>query len=253
MTRTRIRAAVMACAIVGCAAGFSAAASELRLIGSAGVRAALLELAPQFEKATGHKVATDFAPIAVLKGRIAAGETFDVVIPGPELIDELVAQGKVAADTRAAFGKTGLALGVRKDAPKPDISTPENLKRTLLAAKAVGLSKAGQSSVAFVEALKRLGIEVEMRPKLRAYELPDQAIALQNGEIDIAASGMAPIMEMPGAALLGGLPPELQNYVKFSIGVSTASKAPEAARALQKFLISPSVIPVFKAKGLERD
>src|SRR4029434_8744900 len=110
-----------------------------------------------------------------------------------------------------------------------------------------------QSSVAFVEALKRLGIEAEMRPKLRAYELPDQAVALQNGEIDIAASGMAPIMEMPGAELLGGLPPELQNYVKFSIGVSTASKAPEAARDLQRFLISPAVLPVFKAKGLERD
>ena len=91
-----------------------------------------------------------------------------------------------------------------------------------------------------------------MRPKLRTYELQDQAIALQNGEIDIAASGMGPMMEMPGAELLGGLPSELQNYVKFSIGVSTASKAPEAARALQRFLTSAAVIPVFKAKGLER-
>ena len=92
-----------------------------------------------------------------------------------------------------------------------------------------------------------------MRPKIKTYELQDQAIALQNGEIDIAASGMGPMMEMPGAELLGGLPPELQNYVKFSIGVSSASKTPGAARALQKFLISPAVLPVFKAKGLERD
>jgi molybdate transport system substrate-binding protein len=130
---------------------------------------------------------------------------------------------------------------------------PESLKRTLLAARAVGHSKEGQSGVAFVEALKRLGIEAEMRPKLRSYELQDQAIALQNGEIDIAASGMGPMMEMPGAELLGGLPPELQNYVKFSIGVSAASKSPEAARALQKFLTSPAVMPVFQAKGLERD
>jgi len=76
---------------------------------------------------------------------------------------------------------------------------------------------------------------------------------LQNGEIDIAASGMGPMMEMPGAELLGGLPPELQNYVKFSIGVGTTSRAPEAARSLQRFLTSPAVIPVFKAKGLERD
>jgi molybdate transport system substrate-binding protein len=227
-------------------------AAELKLIASPGTRAALLELAPQFERATGHKVAMDFAVIAVLKRRIAAGEAFDVVIPGPELIDELVGQGKVAADTRAAFGKAGVGLGVRKGAPNPDISTPENLKRALLAARAVGHSKEGQSGVAFVEALKRLGIEAQMRPKIKTYDLEAQAIALQNGEIDIAASGMGPMMEMPGAELLGGLPPELQNYVRFSIGVSTESKAPDAARELQRFLTSPAVLPVFKAKGLER-
>jgi molybdate transport system substrate-binding protein len=240
-------------ATLSCAAVLNVAAAEIKVIGSPGVRAALLELAPQFEKATGHKAVMDFAVIAVLKRRIAAGEAFDIVIPGPELIDELVGQGKVAADTRAAFGKAGVGLGVRKGAPKPDISTPESLKRALLAAKAVGHSKEGQSGVAFVEALKRLGIADEMRPKLRAYELNDQEIALRNGEIDIAASGMGPMMEMPGAELLGGLPPELQNYVRFSIGVSTASKEPEAARSLWRFLISPAVIPVFKAKGLERD
>jgi molybdate transport system substrate-binding protein len=253
MTSTRMRAAAMSLAATAYSTGFGASAAELKLIASPGTRAALLELAPQFEKATGHKVAMDFAVIAVLKRRIAAGEAFDIVIPGPELIDELVGQGKVAADTGAPFGKAGVGLGVRKGAPKPDISTPESLKRALLAAKAVGHSKEGQSGVAFVAALKRLGIEPEMRPKLRTYDEKDQAIALQNGEIDIAASGMGPVMEMPGVELLGGLPPELQNYVKFSIGVSSASQAPEAARALQKFLTSPAVTPVLKAKGLERD
>jgi len=248
-----MRAAAMSLAATAYSTAFGASAAELKLIASPVTRAALLELAPQFEKATGHKVAMDFAVIAVLKRRIAAGEAFDIVIPGPELIDELVGQGKVAADTGAPFGKAGVGLGVRKGAPKPDISTPESLKRALLAAKAVGHSKEGQSGVAFVAALKRLGIEPEMRPKLRTYDEKDQAIALQNGEIDIAASGMGPVMEMPGVELLGGLPPELQNYVKFSIGVSSASQAPEAARALQKFLTSPAVTPVLKAKGLERD
>jgi len=253
MTGTRMRAAAMSLAATAYSTGFGASAAELKLIASPGTRASLLELAPQFEKATGHKVVMDFAVIAVLKRRIAAGEAFDVVIPGPELIDELVGQGKVAADTGAPFGKAGVGLGVRKGAPKPDISTPESLKRALLAAKAVGHSKEGQSGVAFVEALKRLGIEAEMRPKLRAYDEKEQPIALQNGEIDIAASGMGPVMEMPGVELLGGLPPELQRYVRFSIGVSSASKAPEAARDLQRFLVSPAVLPVFKAKGLERD
>jgi len=232
---------------------FGASAAELKLIASPGTRAALLELAPQFEKATGHKVVMDFAVIAVLKRRIAAGEAFDVVIPSPELVDELVGQGKVAADTRAPLGRTGVGLGVKKGAPKPDISTPESLKRALLAARAVGHSKEGQSGVAFVEALRRLGIEEEMRPKIRTYEVQDQAIALQNGEIDIAASGMGPMIEMPGAELLGGLPPGLQSYVRFSIGVSAESRAPGAAREFQRFLTSPAVIPVLRSKGLERD
>jgi molybdate transport system substrate-binding protein len=169
------------------------------------------------------------------------------------VIDELIRQGKIAADTRAAFGRTGVALGVRKGAPKPDISTPENLKRVLLEANVVGHSKEGQSGVNFLEALNRLGILQEMRPKLRALNDEEQVIALQRGELDISTSGMGVIMEMPGADFLGGLPPELQRYVKFAIGVGAASKELEAARALVRFLTSSAVAPTFKAKGMERD
>jgi molybdate transport system substrate-binding protein len=256
MTNKQLRTAVTTALMMACAAALSAGsagAAEIKLIASPGVRAALNELAPQFEKTTGHKVVMDFAVIAVLKRRIEAGEAFDVVIPGPELIDELVRQGKVAADTRAAFGRTGVGLAVRKGAPRPDISTPENLKRALLAAKAVSHSKEGQSGVHFREALNRLGIAEEMRLKLKAYDERDAAIALQKGELDIVASGMGVVMEMPGADFLGGLPPQVQSYVKFSIGVAAASKQPEAARALQRFLTSPAVAPALKAKGMERD
>jgi molybdate transport system substrate-binding protein len=251
-----IRSAVIVTVVMGCAAVLgerSAAAAEIKLIASPGVRAVVNELAPQFEKATGHRVARDFAVIAVLKRRIDAGEAFDVVIPSPEVIDELVGQGKIAPDARAPFGRTGVALGVRKGAPKPDISTPESLKRALLEAKAVGHSKEGQSGVHFVEALKRLGILDEMRPKLRPLSDGEQAAAMQKGELDIAASGMGVIMEMPGVDLLGGLPPQVQGYVRFAIGVSTASKEPEAARALVRFLTSPEAASTFKAKGMERE
>ena len=246
-----LKSCVLVCTAILC--GGSAVAAEIKLMASTGVRAVMNELAPQFEKSTGHKLVTDFAVIAILKRRIEAGEAFDVVIPGPELIDELVRQGKVAADTRAAFGRTGVALGVRKGAPKPDISTPEKLKRVLLDAKAVGHSREGQSGVHFRAALERLGIAKEMAPKLRPYDDGGSSVALQKGEIDIAASGTGPILEMPGVDLLGGLPPEVQSYVRFSIGVSTAAKDPQAARALARYLTSPAVAPAFKAKGLERD
>ena len=255
MTRKALRSAAFMATLTGFAAavlGDSALAAEVKLIASPGVRTVLNELIPQFEKATGHKVVMDFDVIAVLKRRISAGEAFDIVIPGPDLIDELVTQGKVAADSRAAFGRTGVALAVRKGAPRPDISTPENLKRALLDAKAVGYSKEGQSGVHFRLALERLGIAKEMQPKLRAFDEGHQTLAMQKGELDIATGGTGPIMEMPGTDFLGGLPPELQSYVKFSIGVSAASKEPEASRALVRFLMSPAAAPAFKAKGLER-
>lgn len=255
MLRRLFRSVVLATAIMGCAAIFGAegaVAAEIKLIASPGVRALVNDLVPQFEKTTGHKVTMDFAVIAVLKRRIEAGEAFDIVIPGPELIDDLIKQGKVAADTQAAFGRTGVALGVRKGAPKPDISTPESLKRALLDAKIVAHSKEGQSGVHFLQALDRLGILQEMRPKLRALTGDEATIAMRKGELDILASGMGVIMEMSEADFLGDLPPEVQSYVRFSIGVSSASKEPEAARALVRFLTSPAVAPTFKAKGMER-
>ena len=228
-------------------------ATEIKVIGSPGVRGVLSELAPQFESATGHKVVMDFAVIAVLKRRIAAGEMFDIVIPDPTLIDELVRQGKVAGDTAAPFGRTGLGVGVRKGMPKPDISSADKLKQTLLNAKAVGHSKEGQSGVNFLEVLNRLGIAQEMRPKLKTYEGNGMALAIEAGEVDMVVTGIGPLLGMQAADFVGGLPPGIQRYVKFSIGVSAAAKDPEAARALLRFLASPAATPVFKARGLERD
>jgi len=225
----------------------------LKLIGSPGARGVVTELARQFERETGHKVAGDFVVIAVVRRRIEAGEAFDAVIPGPELMQELVKQGKVAADANAPFGRTGVGLAMRQGAPRPDISTPESLKRSLLAAKAVGHSREGQSGVGFRAALEKLGIADEMRPRLRTYEEGGYVAALKSGEVDIVASGMGPILEMRDVEVLGPLPAEVQSYVRFSIGVSSATRDPAAARQLMRFLLSPQAAPVFRAKGMERD
>ena len=234
-------------------AGGNPLAAEIKLIGSTGVRAVIGELAPQFEKASGHRVVTDFAVIAILKRRIEAGEAFDIVIPGPDLIAELVKQGKVAADANAPFARTGVALAVRAGAPRPDISTADKLRRVLLDAKAVGHSREGQSGVHFRAAIEKLGIAREMAPKLRPFDDGAAEQALQRGEIDLTAGGTGPILEMKAGQYIGGLPPEVQSYVRFSIGVSSGAKDPLAARELMRYLTSPAVAPAFKAKGLERD
>jgi ABC-type molybdate transport system substrate-binding protein len=108
-------------------------------------RGAVLALAQQFERETGHKVVADFIVIAVIKRRIEAGEAFDIAIPSPEVIDDFIKQGKIAADTRTAFGRTGLGVVARKGIPTPDISTVDAFKRTLLNAKSVGHSREGQT------------------------------------------------------------------------------------------------------------
>lgn len=227
--------------------GTDAIAAEIKLLASPGVRGAISELLREFESSTGHKIVADFAVIAVLKRRIDSGETFDVVIPSPSLVDDLIKQGKVAADTRTAFGRTGLGVAVPKGAPKPDISMVENLKRALLNARSVAYSKEGASGTNFLEVLNLLGIADEMRSKLKPSTSVSDAI--EKGEADMAVTGMGPAMEMPG--YVGGLPPEVQRYVTFGAGVSTTTKNPEAARALLRFLTSPNAVPMFKAKGLE--
>ena len=255
-TRTLLRAVVTVAALIPSGILFDEGrtiAAEIKVISSPGVRGVLGELAPQFQRATGHKVVMDFAVIAVLRRRIEAGEMFDIVIPDPTLIDELVKQGKVAAETAASFGRTGLGLGVRKGMPKPDISSADKLKDALLSAKAVGHSKEGQSGVNFLEVLDRLGIAQGMRPKLKTYEGNGMAVAIEAGEVDMVVTGIGPLLEMRAADFVGGLPPGIQRYVKFSIGVSAAGQDPEAARAFVRFLASPAATPVFNARGLERD
>ncbi len=227
-----------------------AAAAEIKLLATAGARAALSELLPQFEARTGHKVNADFAPFAVLKRRIDAGENFDVVILSPALIDELIKHGNIAADTRIAFARTGLAVVVAQGGPKPDISTVENFRRALLNAKALAYVREGESGAHFLEILNQLGIAEEMRPKLKP--LDNARDAIQKGAADMVVNGMGPAMETPASEYLGGLPSAIQRYLPFAAGVSAATKHPEAARALLRFLMSPDLAPAFRAKGLEQ-
>lgn len=226
--------------------GRSSVAAEIKLLASPGVRAAVNILLPEFEVRSGHKVTADFAVIAVLKRRIDAGEDFDVVIPSPAVIDHLIKEAKVSAETRMAFARSGLGVAVAKGVSKPDISSVENFKRALQNAKWIAHSKEGASGTNFLEVLDRLGIAEEIRPKLR----PGGSI--ESGEADMAISDMGPAMEMRGAEYVGGLPVEIQRYVTFEAGINTTTKYPEATRALLRFLTSSTAAAAFKAKGLEQ-
>jgi molybdate transport system substrate-binding protein len=249
MTR-RLLAAVAAVAtlVTTFSAQRQADAAEIKVLASNGARGAVVELGRQFQDAAGHKLVMDFDVVAPLKRRIDAGETFDLVILSPVAIDDLIRQGKVAADTRTNFARTGLAVGVRKGAPKLDIGSAEAFKRAMLDAKSVAHSREGGSGVSFLAILDRLGIAADMKSKLKTYEVGGP---VPTAEAELVVSGAAPILAMPDTELVAWLPPEIQAYVLFTAAVSSTAKDPGAAKALLRNLTAPAAAPVLKAKGLE--
>jgi molybdate transport system substrate-binding protein len=229
---------------------FAAEAAEVKVLCAGAIAPIMNELVPRFERETGHKLAIRYEFGPVLKRQIEGGEAFDVAILSLD-INDLIKQGKLAADTRVALGRTGVGVGVRKGAPKPDIGTTEAFKRTLLNAKSVAYGKEAPTGVHFIGLLARLGIAEDMKAKLRPYPVPGSVEAVAAGEAEIVVNGTVVIAAVPGVELVGGLPPELQTYVVFTAGVSATAKEEEAGKALLHFLTAPEAAAVFKAKGLE--
>jgi len=156
-------------AVIGIAALLTTAsirAAEIKVLASNGVREALVEFAPAFERATGHKLVIGFGLAAALKRQIEGGEAFDLAILTSAGIDDLAKQGKVDSGSRASIARSGVGIGIRKGAPRPDIGTPDALKRTLLAAKSISWAKEGQSGIYFASVPERMGIADQMKPKV---------------------------------------------------------------------------------------
>ena len=248
-----MRVGAMWLALAGVTAGLGiggARAADLKVLCSNGLREVMLEVAPEFERATGHKLNMTFGLAAAFKQRIEGGEAFDVVVLVPALLDDVVKQGKVTADSRAVIARAGNGLAIRAGAPRPDIKTPEAFKTTLLNAKSIAYAKAGQSGVYFVGLLDRLGIAdaVKALPQATGVEV---GAAVQNGTAELGVLPASEILPIKGVELLGPFPAAVQGYVVMEAGVGAAAKDPAAAAALVKFLKSPEHVGVIKQKGME--
>jgi molybdate transport system substrate-binding protein len=224
----------------------------VRVLCSNGVRAAVESVLPQAEGAVGHKIAVQFSSSASLKQRIDSGESFDVVILTPDLIDDLVKQGKVAGGSSTSLARAGIGVGIRAGFPKPDISSEAAMKQTLLQVKSVTYTKNGASRTHIEKMYERLGITHEMGPKIILQEMPGRAErVVGEGGADMVITLVSEILPTPGVQLVGPLPGELQSYISFSGGVSAKASDAAAAKALLKFLSSSAVAPTYKAKGME--
>lgn len=230
----------------------AAPAAEIRLLASPGVRGLVEALAPKFQAKTGHTVAGDFEVIAKIKKRIDEGERFDITVLSPEALAALIADRKVEAQVR--FARAGMGVGFRKGAAKPDVSSADALRKTLLAARSVTYSQQGLSGRAYLALVDRLGIAAEMKDKAKAndgnaHELLDP---VASGAIELVATSMSTIALHKGVELAGPFPAELQQYVVFNVGISSQAAQKGAAGEFLDFLKSADAGPLFVMAGLER-
>ena len=230
----------------------NAQAAEVKVFSSNAVKTVLEVLGPQFEKATGNKAAFTFGTAAELKVQIEKGAAFDAAILTVAGVDDLIKQGKIVAATRAELARSGAGVAIRKGAARPDISTTEAFKRTLLNAKSIGYVEQGATGIYLKNLFQRLGIADELKPKTKLLAASVGAgPAVAAGDVEISMTQISEILPYAGAELVGPLPPEIQVYTNFATGVSANSKEPNAAGAWVKFLTTPAAAAVIKAKGLE--
>jgi len=245
-----MQAKLIAAAACGLLLSGAVQAAELKVLASGAVKEAYTELVPQFEKSSGHKVAITWAGTVDIKKKIAAGETYDLVVVASPEIDAFVKDGKIVAGSKADLVKSGVGVAVKAGAPKPDVSSGDALKKALLAAKSVGYSQ-GPSGVYMVSLFEKWGVADQIKAKAR-ITTPGVPVAtvVRSGEAEIGFQQVSELIHEPGIDFLGALPNDIQKITTFSGGIHTGSKEQAAAKALQSFLTAPANAATLKKHGL---
>jgi molybdate transport system substrate-binding protein len=232
-----------------------AVAAEIKVLSVNGVKLVLPDLVSNFEQGTGHKVTISLGEAGVLRKRIEDGEPFDVAILPRPATDELVKQSKIAAESPVNVVRAAFGIGTRSGAPKPDTSSLDAFKRSLLAAKSIVYTDpatGGVTGVFFARVLEELGITNEIKPKSRLTSGVLNAEFVARSEAEVAFQMRHEILAVPGIEFVP-LPSEYQRngavVVTASIGAST--KETGAAKAFVQFLSGPVAIPLIRAKGME--
>jgi molybdate transport system substrate-binding protein len=231
-------------------AGGSANAAEIKVMCTPAFKEAYGELAPSFEKSSGHKLVTIWAGTGDMMKRIGGGETVDLVIMPATMIEDLTKQGRLVAGS-TAVAKSGIGVAVRASAPKIDISSGAALERALLAAKSIAYSS-GPSGVYLAGLLQKWGIAEQI--KSRITQVPGgMAVGevVARGEAEIGFQQVSELLPIKGIEFLGPLPADVQEMTVFSAALHTAAGTPDAAKALVKFLTAPEAAPAIKKAGMQ--
>jgi molybdate transport system substrate-binding protein len=236
--------------------GNLAIAAEIKVLSANVFTGVLDELVSEFERTTGHKVTIIYGTAGVIRNRVQAGEFGDITILTRPMMDEVLRQGRVTPGSSVDLARSAVGVAVRKGTPKPDISSVDAFKRTLLTANTVSYpdpARGGATGVLFARVLENLGIADEIKSKAKIPPAGQFAVdVVARGEAEIAISQPMEVNGQPDVELVGLLPSQLQdppNFV-FSAGILAVAKEPQSANALTRFLSGSSAASVFKAKGM---
>lgn len=247
MSATFVVAAAMTGVLLTPAVGASA---EIRIFTTRAIATVLAETGGDFERATGHTlVVISDLPTGFLR-RVNAGEPFDLLISGSDAVDEWIRDRRVLAATRTEIARSGIGVEVRQGSPRPDISTVDAFKRSLLNARSIAYLRVG-SGTYLHDLLARLEIRDTIQSKVTRPDSDIVSELVAKGEVDIGMTVITQILTTPGVDLVGPLPREIQSYVTFVAAVGAASNARTAASQLITFLKQPRSIGVIKAQGME--
>jgi molybdate transport system substrate-binding protein len=221
---------------------------QIKVMLSAAFKEAYLELVPQFERASGHKVESLWVPSVQMMSRLKGGETVDLVILSAASLEELRKAGFVSERTDLA--RSGIGVAVKSGARKPDISSGEAVKRAVLAARGIAYST-GPSGIYLMELFQRMGIAEAIKSKVKQVQGEPAGGVVARGEAEIAFQQVSELLPVPGTDFVGPLPADIQQITVFSAGLHVKAAQPDAARALVKFLTAPAAAPVIRKKGME--
>src|SRR5262252_7210047 len=234
----------------------SANAAEITVLSTGGARAVMTALVPEYERVSGDKVTINFATPGEMQDKLVKGEAADVAVGIAAIIPNVENAGRIVQGSRAEFAASYVGVVVRAGAPKPDVSTPEGIKRAVLAAKTVALSdpKAGtQLGATFIATAEKNGFGAELKSRAKMIQGPgsDVAQAVAKGEADMGVTLISEILPVQGAALAGELPADFMAPTVMYAFEASGAKNPETAKKLLAFLKSPEARKVIEAKGMK--
>jgi molybdate transport system substrate-binding protein len=232
----------------------TAQAAEMKVLTAGAYKPVLMALLPAFEQRSGHHVTVDNDTAGALTRRVAAGETFDLLVLTAPALPALATAGRVLAGSVQTLARVGIGVAVKAGAPLPDIASVAAFQRTLLAARAVATidpASGGSSGIYLWQLFEKMGIATTLRPG--AVLVPGGLVAqrLVSGEADLAVHQISEILAVPGVTLVGPIPAAVQNDTVYAGAISATTQQAGAAQALLAWLAGPEAQAVLQAKGMQ--